>query len=119
MEELRDCIAKKVKGFNPNKDEESEFDTTEKISWWKIVRRHMSTADTLKFATGCFTSAMLGAALPAFCLVFGEMIDGVADTSSSNGNDSEFNALQKQAFFMLYIGCGLFFIGWSQVGFLT
>jgi ATP-binding cassette subfamily B (MDR/TAP) protein 1 len=46
-------------------------------------------------------------------LFFGEMIDGVADTGAANGEEDEFNALQKNSLFMVYIGCGLFFIGWA------
>lgn len=38
-------------------------------------------------------ASLLGAALPAFCLIFGEMIDGVADTGSSDGDDEQFNSL--------------------------
>jgi len=55
----------------------------------------MSGLDKVRFAIGAFCATSIGAALPSFCLVFGEMIDGVADTGSSNGSDGEFNSLQK------------------------
>jgi hypothetical protein len=53
----------------------------------------MSTGDAIKFFIGCFSSFLLGAALPGFCLVFGQMIDGVADTGTSDGDEEEFNSL--------------------------
>mgnify|MGYP001059469094 CR=1 FL=1 len=60
-----------------------------------MATREMSGLDKVRFAIGAFCATCIGAALPSFCLVFGEMIDGVADTGSSNGSDGEFNSLQK------------------------
>ena len=58
-----------------------------------MVARERSTSDLVKFIIGATMASSLGAALPAFCLVFGEMIDGVADTGSSDGDDEQFNNL--------------------------
>lgn len=52
-----------------------------------MVSRERSGSDTIKFCIGAFAASSLGAALPAFCLVFGEMIDGVADTGNANGGE--------------------------------
>ena len=60
-----------------------------------MVRREMSSCDAAKLFIGCFTSLVVGAALPGFSLVFGNMIDEVADTSSADGGEDEFNSLQK------------------------
>lgn len=57
----------------------------------------------------------MGAALPGFCLVFGEMIDGVADTGSSSGEDEMFDNLKFQSMVMAIMGGALFFIGFLQV----
>ena len=92
--QLCDEVAAKTKKYNPDADDgEAEFDTTEKIGWWGMVSRERSGTDLAKFCVGAFAASALGAALPAFCLVFGEMIDGVADTGSSNGDEEQFNAL--------------------------
>ena len=58
-----------------------------------MVARERSTSDLVKFIIGATMASSLGAAHPAFCLVFGEMIDGVADTGSSDGDDEQFNNL--------------------------
>jgi hypothetical protein len=58
-----------------------------------MVARERSTSDQVKFLIGATMASLLGAALPAFCLIFGEMIDGVADTGSSDGDDEQFNSL--------------------------
>lgn len=61
-----------------------------------MVTRERSTSDLIMFSIGIFAATVVGAALPAFCLIFGEMIDGVAGTGADNGaEDGEFNALQK------------------------
>lgn len=73
-----------------------------------MVGRNAETSDYLRLTAGMFMSVLLGAALPGFCLIFGEMIDGVAETS----DDDSFNALQEQALYMIYIGSALLFIMW-------
>ena len=60
-----------------------------------MIARERSSIDCIKLMIGAFAATCIGAALPAFCLVFGEMIDGVAGTGSSDGDEGEFNALQK------------------------
>jgi ABC-type multidrug transport system fused ATPase/permease subunit len=107
-----------VKTYKPEGEgEESEFDTTEKMSWWAMIKRNMDGGDVVKFSIGIFSASLMGAALPGFTLFFGEMIDGIAETDASGGSD--FNALQKSSFIMFYIGVGCFFIAAAQVSALT
>jgi hypothetical protein len=81
------------------------------MGWWAMVKRgDLSKGDLINFIIGGTASLLVGAALPGFCLFFGKMIDGVADTGADT---NEFNALQKNSLYMIYIGCGLFFIGWA------
>ena len=94
-EELSEQISTKTKKYVPPEAEDAEFDTTEKIGWWKMVKREMSTVDYIQFVVGAIASLGVGAALPAFCMYFGKMIDGVADTGAANGDDEQFNSLQK------------------------
>jgi len=87
--QLCEEIAAKTKKYDPNagQDGEAEFDTTEKIGWFGMIARERSTSDKVKFMIGATMASLLGAALPAFCLVFGEMIDGVASTGASDGDE--------------------------------
>ena len=114
-------IEKKTKEYKPNEgaDPETEFETLEKMSWWAMVTREMSTSDGIIFALGCTTAATVGASLPGFSLVFGEMIDDVASTGANNGDEDSFSQLQKTSFWMLYIGIAMFFFGWGQVSLMT
>jgi len=120
-QDLCDLVAKKTKTYDANagQDGEAEFDTTEKIGWWGMCKRERSTSDAIKFYIGNSAAILVGSALPGFCLVFGNMIDGVAGTGTSDGDADEFNALQKQALYMVYIGAALFMIGLCQVTMLT
>jgi len=56
-----------------------------------MVKREATTGDYIKLAFGSFSGILVGAALPAFSLVFGNMIDDVAVTE----DDDSFNSLQK------------------------
>jgi len=98
-----------------NPEEESEFDTTEQISWMEMVKREAKTMDFVNLGIGSFCGILVGAALPGFSLVFGNMIDDVAVTT----DDDSFNSLQKQALWMIYIGAGLFFVGAGQIATLA
>jgi hypothetical protein len=96
-QQLCDIIAKKTKTYDPEagQDGEAEFDTTEKIGWWGMVARERSTTDLIKFILGLIAATGIGASLPAFCLIFGEMIDGVAGVEADDDSGDGFNALQK------------------------
>ena len=117
MTELVDLVQKQTSSYKPDvsEEEKSEFETTEKISWLEMVGRNAETSDYLGLFAGMFMSMLLGAALPGFCLIFGNMIDGVAETS----DDNSFNALQEQSLYMIYIGCALLFIAWIQTSTLS
>jgi hypothetical protein len=78
-----------------------------------MIGRFMDGSDKLKMILGMIGSFMFGAALPAFCLLFGGMIDGVGGTGSDSATDtSGYDALQKQAIWMLCIGFGVFIFSW-------
>jgi ABC-type multidrug transport system fused ATPase/permease subunit len=111
-QDLASRVESMVKNFKPE-GEESEFDTTEKMSWWAMVKRNMDGGDAVRFAIGSFCAVAMGAGLPGFTLFFGEMIDGIGETGASDG--AQFNSLQKSSFIMMYIGVGFFFIAGAQV----
>lgn len=115
-QDIRDKVLKKVEGFDPESTgEESEFAKGEKIGWYEMVSRYASTSDLTLFYIGTTCSIGFGAALPAFCLLFGEMIDGVAASNDTSG----FEGLKTQAAYMLYIGAGVMFIAFAQVSLMA
>lgn len=82
LSEITEAVKEKVKDFDPNFDPESEFTSTEQMSWFKMVYRYMDGSDQIKFYAGFFASVLFGGSLPAFCLLFGDMIDGVGNTAA-------------------------------------
>ena len=110
VKEIVEAIQDKVKDFNPDADPESEFDTTESIGWFEMCNRYMDCADRTKFYLGLFAALLFGGSMPAFCLLFGDMIDSVG---SSDGSDSDsFKSLQTQAVYMVYIGLVVWISSW-------
>lgn len=54
--------------------------------------------------------------MPAFCLLFGDMIDGVGNTSADT---DQFGMLQTQAKYMVIIGAGCWVFSWFQTTMLA
>ena len=81
----------------------------------------MDSADQAKFVSGLTASVLFGGSLPAFCLLFGDMIDSVGETGGENDpNDtSGFDSLQTQAKYMIIIGFGVWMFSWFQVTMLA
>ena len=89
LKEIVEAVQDKTKDFNPDADPDSEFTTTENMNWLTMCNRYMSGADRVKFYSGLLASLLFGGSLPAFCLLFGDMIDGVGQTGAdSSGFDS-------------------------------
>lgn len=120
MNEIIEAVEKKVKTYDPNKNTDSEFESTEQIGWFEMITRFMDGKDQIKLIGGLFGSALFGAALPAFCLLFGNMIDGVGQTGADTSSESSgFDQLQTQAVYMVYIGLGVWMFSWAQVSSLA
>ena len=49
----------------------------EKIGWYNMVTRYASPLDIALLYLGVFCSIFFGASMPAFCVGFGGMVDGV------------------------------------------
>lgn len=79
----------------------------------------MEFDDKVKLIAGLSGSALFGAALPAFCLLFGNMIDGVGNTGADTADSSSgYDMLQTQAVYMIFIGLGVWVFSWFQVSML-
>ena len=86
LKEIVEAVQDKTKDFNPDADPDSEFTTTENMNWLTMCNRYMSGADRVKFYSGLLASLLFGGSLPAFCLLFGDMIDGVGQTGADSSN---------------------------------
>ena len=99
-------VQEKVESYDPALDGEKgekEFDETEKIGYFSMIFRYASGGDKCLWVFAAIASIGFGAALPAFCLMFGDMIDSVGGASTAG-----FGALDDQALYMVYIGMGVF-----------
>ena len=111
LEIIQNLAKVKIESYNPEKKEgEEEEWTGEQIGWYTMVTRYADATDMLLLFAGLFGAFGFGACMPAFCYYFGTMIDGVASVSAaSTGGMGD---LEEQAFMMLYIGIGVFFVSW-------
>jgi len=75
-----------------------------------MCNRYMDCADRTKFYLGLFAALLFGGSMPAFCLLFGDMIDSVGSSDGSDGDS--FSSLQTQAKYMMYIGLGVWMFSW-------
>lgn len=83
-------IEDRVENYSPeDKDnQDSEFKGTEQIGFWYLCTARASSGDLLLFFLGTISSMVFGAALPSFCLIFGEMMDNLGASTSNNNFDS-------------------------------
>lgn len=71
------------------------------MGFFDLIGREMSFGDGFLFYSGVLCSLIFGAALPAFSLFFGEMID---DLGSQQTQDDAFEGLKLNAIIMSVIG---------------
>mgnify|MGYP000091095963 CR=1 FL=1 len=45
MNEIIEAVEKKVKTYDPNKNTDSEFESTEQIGWFEMITRFMDGKD--------------------------------------------------------------------------
>ena len=72
------------------------------MGFFEMAFRYADPFDKVLFIIGLVCSLLFGCALPAFSLMFGEMIDSVGGNS--------FDMLSVQAGYMLYIGFGIYVV---------
>jgi len=103
-------VSDKVKSYDPAQDdqEHKEFDTDEKVGFFDLCFRYASCGDRIMFGVAWTASMIFGAALPGFCLIFGEMIDSV-------GANAGFDSLGTQAKYMIFIGLGVYVVSFLQI----
>lgn len=107
-------MSSKIAKYDPSDNTEaSEFGTFEKISFSELVFRFSSRSDKMMFVIGWIASTFVGAALPGFSLIWGDMIDSIG------GAKGDLDTLETQALYMGYVGVGTFVFCYFQVGFFS
>mmetsp|Transcript_6128 Transcript_6128/g.9830 ORF Transcript_6128/g.9830 Transcript_6128/m.9830 type:complete len:137 (-) Transcript_6128:3673-4083(-) len=88
----------------------------EKMDYTKILTRQMGRREKVLIYVGVVVALIFGAALPAFCIVFGGLVDDLGSIPSSAKG---FQNIEKSSFKMLYEGCAVMVLGAIQVATLT
>lgn len=107
--EILEAVDKRVKAYDPEageEDENIEFHEKETVTFTELITRFASGGDYILLLCGCFWSTGFGAAMPGFCLVFGELIDDMGAMETSVGGES--NPMKTNTLFMLYVAAGAF-----------
>jgi hypothetical protein len=68
-----------------------------------MIFKYANDGDRWMFIIAVLASLLFGASMPSFCLIFGDMVDGV-------GGSNSFDMLSDSSLFMVYIGIGVFFV---------
>ena len=113
--ELQEQVTQKLKEFKEKAgktDEQSEFTTTESIGFWEMCWRHADCSDKLLWWCGFFASSIFGSSLPAFCLIWGEMMDSI-------GGVGNFDSMKDQAFWMGGVGIIAWIFSFVQITFYS
>jgi len=71
LQELRQQVEKKLKDFDPDKDETSKFKTKEQVTFGEIIARMASGFDKCLLFTGVLVCIIMGAITPFFMWLFG------------------------------------------------
>lgn len=99
------AVEEKTKTYDPSLDQEEgkEFDTDEKVGFFEVSFRYASGSDKLIFFGALISSSLFGASMPGFCILFGDMIDGIGGVNS-------FDMLGDSALYMVYVGIGVYVV---------
>ena len=71
----------------------------------EVLGRQMGSFEKTLYITGIISALIFGGAMPAFCFLFGDMVDNVGGQQESPM--AGFDKIEETAFLMLYVGCGV------------
>lgn len=113
IKEIKDTVLERTKDFDPNeqeKDENLEFHETDVSTMGELFHRFATGGGLVLLYIGLFFSFIFGASLPAFCVVFGELIDdmGNMEATKEGGFDEDApHPMQENSVFMAYVAIGV------------
>ena len=107
-------VSEKTKTYDPSLDNEEhkEFESTDKVGYFHMAFKFADGKDKCLFFFGIMCSLLFGAAMPAFCLLFGEMVDGVGGVNS-------FSSLGDSAIYMVYMAFGVWIASGGMIALLS
>lgn len=84
--DFRNDVKKRIEDYKNSKgqDEESEFNTTEEIPTGVLFLRQADCCDKVYMFWATVMSILFGLGMPGFSLFFGEMINGLGDTTEGD-----------------------------------
>ena len=94
-----------------SKDQQEDTKDTDALSYREMAFRYADTTDKCHWVLGILCTIVWSCSIPAFCLAFGSMSD-----SLTSGN---FDELNEQALFMVYIGVGVMIFISMQISFIS
>jgi ABC-type multidrug transport system fused ATPase/permease subunit len=74
------------------------------------MTRYSNNCDFIYLAFASFCSICFGAGMPGMCVLFGDMVDGIADTSSGDYDMYKESALQ-----MFILGIIMWIVSWFNI----
>jgi hypothetical protein len=95
----------KTLSYDPAQDENEgkEFSSNEKVGFFYMAFKYADAGDKCLFIWAVISAVVFGASMPSFCLLFGDMIDGIGGVNS-------FDSLSNSAVYMVYIGLGVYVV---------
>lgn len=100
IDELMEVIRTRTASYDPAaaaaEDGAVEF-AGEETGFCNLIFKYADNCDKCLFILGVIFSTLFGMALPFFCILFGDMLDGI-------GGASSFDSLGEQAEYMVYMG---------------
>lgn len=75
-------------------------------SFGDLFFRFADGCDMFLFWNGIFWSFLFGAALPAFCIIFGELLDDMGEMSAAP-NEEAANPMSQNSLYMVYNALGV------------
>ena len=91
-------------------DAESEFNSTEEVGLKVLATRYADSCDMIYMARATFCSIGFGAGMPGMCILFGDMVDGIAVTS-----DGSYDMYKESALKMFILGLVMWVVSWFNV----
>ena len=99
LQDLMNLVQKRTTEYDPTLVENEEADKFEgeQMGYFHLIFKYADGKDKCTFFLACICATLFSASLPGFCVLFGEMLDGV-------GGSNTFDLLADQAQYMIYLG---------------
>jgi len=110
FQDFRNDVARRIEEYknNADVDEKSEFNTTEEVEAKMLFLKEANACDKCYMITAFWCSVLFGAGMPGFSFFFGDMINGLGDTTGGN-----FSTMKTTAAMMGILGFAMMFFSWA------